>query len=196
MRTLAAGRPRTDRLPRTRVLVFAAVLRDVIEAAMCRVDALARPPDDPYFDELLAQHRRVRRFLPGLVRAAHLGATPAAKPLLAAVQDMSNVGSGSKLPVEFIPAGWHARVVVDGVVDPKAWTLCLVAGRHTGGARSLTAPAHGSARRDARLAGCGDRDLGNLGHANAGYSGEYALAAMKAEMSPGLGTSASPLSKI
>ena len=107
--------------------VFAAVPRDVIEAAMSRVDALARPPDDPYFDELLAQHRRVRRFLPGLVRAAHLGATPAAKPLLAAVQHMSNVdSSGSKLPVEFIPPGWHARVVVDGVVDPKAWTLCLI----------------------------------------------------------------------
>ncbi|MDP9095536.1 MAG: Tn3 family transposase, partial [Pseudomonadota bacterium] len=107
--------------------VFAAVPRDVIEAAMARVDALARSPDNPYFDELLAQHRRVRRFLPGLVRAAHLGATPAAKPLLAAVQHMSNVdNSGSKLPVEFIPHGWHARVVVDGVVDPKAWTLCLV----------------------------------------------------------------------
>ena len=101
--------------------VFAAVPRDVIEAAMSRVDALVRPPDDPYFDELLAQHRRVRRFLPGLVRAAHLGATPAAKPLLAAVQHMSNVdSSGSKLPVEFIPPGWHARVVVDGIVDPKA----------------------------------------------------------------------------
>ncbi len=86
-----------------------------------------RPPDDPYFDELLAQHRRVRRFLPGLVRAAHLGAAPAAKPLLAAVQHMSNVdNSGSKLPVKFIPHSWHARVVVVGVVDPKAWTLCLV----------------------------------------------------------------------
>lgn len=110
-----------------REAVFATVPRDVIEAAMARVDALARPPDAPYFDELLAQHRRIRRFLPALVRAAHLGSTPAAKPLLAAVQHLGKGdSSGSKLPVEFVPAGWQTRVVVDGVVDPKAWTLCLV----------------------------------------------------------------------
>ncbi len=40
-----------------REAVFATVARDVIEAAMARADALARPPDDPYFDELLAQLR-------------------------------------------------------------------------------------------------------------------------------------------
>jgi hypothetical protein len=64
--------------------VFAALPRAAIEAAMARVDALVRPPDDPCFDELLAQHRRVRRFLPDLARAARLGATPAARPLLVA----------------------------------------------------------------------------------------------------------------
>ena len=69
----------------------------------------------------------VRRSLPRLVRAAHLGATPAAKPLLVAVQHLGKINSsGSKLPVEFVPTGWQAHVVVDGVVDPKAWTLCLV----------------------------------------------------------------------
>jgi len=110
-----------------RQAVFATVPRETIEAAMARVDALARPAGDPYFDELLAQHRRVRRFLPGLVRAAHLGATPAAKPLLAAVQHLIKAdGSGGKLPIEFVPPGWHARVIANGNVDPKAWTLCLV----------------------------------------------------------------------
>lgn len=48
------------------------------------MDALARPPDEPYFDELLMQHSRIRRFLPGLLRVAHLGAGPTATPLLAA----------------------------------------------------------------------------------------------------------------
>ncbi len=110
-----------------RAAAFAAVPREVIEAAMARVDALARPPDDPYFDELLAQHGRVRRFLPGLARVAQLGATPAAKPLLAALHHLrKGDGSAARLPVEFVPPGWLGRVVRDGAVDPEAWTLCVV----------------------------------------------------------------------
>jgi len=107
--------------------VFAAVPREVIEAAMARVDALIRPADDPYFDELLAQHRRVRRFLPGLARAVHLGATPAARALLTAVQHLRKAdGSGTKPPTEFVPPSWQSRVIRDGVVDPKAWTMCVL----------------------------------------------------------------------
>jgi TnpA family transposase len=110
--------------------VFAAFPREAIEAAMARVDALVRPADDPYFDELLAQHRRIRRFLPGLVRVAHLGATPAARPLLTAVEHLREVeGRGATLrrpPIEFVPESWRSRVIRDGEVDPKAWTLCLV----------------------------------------------------------------------
>ena len=110
-----------------RAAAFAAVPREVIEAAMARVDALARPPDDPYFDELLAQHSRVRRFLPGLARVAQLGAAPAAKPLLAALHHLrKGDSSAARLPVEFVPPGWLGRVVRDGTVDPKAWTLCVV----------------------------------------------------------------------
>ena len=71
-----------------RAAVFVAFPREAIEAAMTRVDTLVRPADDPYLDELLAQHRRIRRFLPGLVRVAHLGATPAARPLLATVEHL------------------------------------------------------------------------------------------------------------
>ena len=109
--------------------VFAALPRAEIEAAMARVDALVRPPDAPYFDELIAQHKRIRRFLPDLARVAHLGATPAARPVLAAVQHLREQGRKAKLrapPVEFVPQGWQARVVRDGQVDPKAWALCLV----------------------------------------------------------------------
>lgn len=103
--------------------VFAALPRAEIEAAMARVDALVRPPDAPYFDELIAQHKRIRRFLPDLARVAHLGATPGARPVLAAVQHLREQGRKAKLcvpPVEFVPQGWQARVVRDGQVDPKA----------------------------------------------------------------------------
>ena len=41
--------------------VFAALPREEIEAAMARVAALVRPPEDPYFDELLSQYGRIRQ---------------------------------------------------------------------------------------------------------------------------------------
>ena len=104
--------------------VFAAAPRKVIEAAMAQVDAPVRPWTT---DELLAQHGRVRRFLPGPVRAANFGATPIAKSLPAAVCHLrKGNGSGTKLPVEFVPPSWRLCVVRDGAVDPKAWTLCVV----------------------------------------------------------------------
>lgn len=112
-----------------REAVFAAVPRAAIEAAMARVDALARPPDDPLFDELLAGYGRIRRFLPDLVRAARLGAIPAASPLLAAVEHLRAQGASAKLrkpPVEFVPPAWRGRVIRNDEVEPKAWTLCLV----------------------------------------------------------------------
>ncbi|MBF0334056.1 MAG: DUF4158 domain-containing protein, partial [Alphaproteobacteria bacterium] len=44
-----------------RAAVFEAVPQAALEAAVAQVDSLTRPPDDPYFDELLAQHRRIGR---------------------------------------------------------------------------------------------------------------------------------------
>lgn len=113
----------------SRDAVFATVSRAAVKAAIARVDALVRPAGDPCFDELLGQHRRVRRFFPGLVRAAHLGATPTARPLLAATEHMRNAeGKGGKvrLPLEFVSEGWRARVILEGEVNAKAWTFCLL----------------------------------------------------------------------
>ena len=113
--------------------VFTAVPRLAIEAAIARVDALVRAPDDPYFDELLDQHRRIRGFLPGLVRAARLGATPAGRSLLTAVahlRDTDNRRAGVRPPIEFVPESWRSRVIRDGSIDLKAWTLCVVDRKH------------------------------------------------------------------
>jgi hypothetical protein len=69
-----------------RAMMFAAVPQAALEAAVVQVDTLTRPPDDPYFDELMSQHRRIRRFLPQLVRVVGFGATPAGQPVLKALQ--------------------------------------------------------------------------------------------------------------
>src|SRR3954451_25259180 len=113
-----------------RAVVFAVVPQTALEAAVAQVDSLTRPPDDPYFDELLAQHRRIRRFLPRLVRTVGFGAMPAAKPLLDAVHQLRKIedgpARGEALPTEFVPKLWERRVIRNGVVDRRAWALCLV----------------------------------------------------------------------
>jgi TnpA family transposase len=113
-----------------RAAVFAAVPQAALEAAMAQVDSLTRPPDDPYFDELLAQHRRIRRFLPHFVRVVGLGAIPAGQPVLKALQHLRKVEEGSarrkEWPTAFVPKSWERRVTRNGVVDRRAWTLCLV----------------------------------------------------------------------
>ncbi len=113
-----------------RAAVFAAVPQAALEAAMAQVDSLIRPPDDPYFEELLAQHRRIRRFLPHFVRVVGLGAMPAGRPVLKALHHLRKVedggARGNPWPTEFVPKSWERRVTRNGSVDRRAWTLCLV----------------------------------------------------------------------
>jgi TnpA family transposase len=113
-----------------RAAVFTVVPKAALEAAVSQVDSLTRPPDDPYFDELLAQHRRIRRFLPHFVRVVGLGAVPAGQPVLKALHHLRKVedsgARGTAWPTEFVPKSWERRVTKNGVVDRRAWTLCLV----------------------------------------------------------------------
>jgi len=113
-----------------RPMVFAAVPKAALEAAVAQVDSLTRPPDDPYFDELLEQHRRIRRFLPHFVRIVGLGAMPAGQPVLKALHHLRKVeeggARGTAWPMEFVPKSWERRVTSNGVVDRRAWTLCLI----------------------------------------------------------------------
>jgi hypothetical protein len=110
--------------------MFTTVPQAALEAAVTQVDSLTRPPDDPYFDQLVAQHRRIRRFLPQFVRVVGLDATPAGQPVLKALQHLRLVEDGKTRgktwPTDFVPKSWEHRVTPNGVVDRRAWTLCLV----------------------------------------------------------------------
>lgn len=113
-----------------RKAVFDTVPQAALEAAVAQIDSLTRPPDDPYFDELLAQHRRVHRFLPDFVRVVGLDAMPAGRPVLKALHHLRKVEEngtrGTTWPTEFVPKSWERRVIRNGRVDRRAWTLCLV----------------------------------------------------------------------
>lgn len=113
-----------------REAVFVIVPEAALEAAVAQVDSLVRPPDDPYFDELLAQHRRIQRFMPHFVQSVTLGAVTAGQSVLTALQYLRKVEDGGKRgktwPMDFVPKSWQRRVLKNGVVDRRAWTLCLV----------------------------------------------------------------------
>jgi TnpA family transposase len=113
-----------------RAAIFATVPQTALEAAGAQIDSLTRPPDDPYFDELVAQHRRIRRFLPQFVRVIGLDAMPAGQPVLKALHHLRLVEDGTARgktwPTDFVPKSWEHRVMPNGVVDRRAWTLCLV----------------------------------------------------------------------
>jgi TnpA family transposase len=113
-----------------RASVFAAVPQATLEAAVAQIDSLIQPPDDPYFEELLAQHRRIRRFLPHFACVIGLDAMPAGQSVLKALQHLRDVETGGARgkawPMEFVPKSWEGRVTRNGVVDRRAWTLCLV----------------------------------------------------------------------
>ena len=113
-----------------RKAIFAAVPAALLEAAMAQVDTLARPPEDPCFEELLDQHQRIRRFLPHLARSVGFGAMPGGQPVLKALQHLKKMEEGNarglKMPTDFVPKSWLRRVIKNDVVDPRAWTLCLV----------------------------------------------------------------------
>jgi TnpA family transposase len=113
-----------------RKIVFSMVPDTVLQAAVAQVDSLTRPPDDPYFEELLAQHRRIQRFLPELIRVVGFDAMPNGRPVLEAVMHLRKTGQKSgaiaKLPMTFVPKSWARRIGSGENIDRKAWTLCLV----------------------------------------------------------------------
>ena len=110
--------------------IAAAAAPEAIEAAMARVDALVRPPDHLYVDELLASTAASTRFLPALARTVRFGANPAEAPVLDAVAylrdgEAASPAGGSRRSRSCRRPG-SARSWRDGAVDRQAWTMCLV----------------------------------------------------------------------
>src|SRR3984893_7926493 len=115
-----------------REAVFAAVAQENLEAAVGQVERLVRPPEDIYYQELCDSFRRVRTFLPGLLRTLRFGATPAGQPVLEALEYLRKVEENGR-----VQAGNPPRQVVMGVwrrylpesdsqLDWKAYVFCCL----------------------------------------------------------------------
>jgi TnpA family transposase len=113
-----------------RTTIFTTTNYEDLEAAIGRVETLARPPDDIYYQELEKSWRRVRRFFPVLLKTIQFEAAPTGRPTMEALERLANQKWRAKLtqaPLEIVTKGWRSYVVGDdGDLDKKAYVFCCL----------------------------------------------------------------------
>ena len=100
------------------------------------VNALIRPVDDVYYQELDAKYKTVRCFLPFLVERIHFGANVAGEPVVDAFDwlrvNMMRKKPDDDAPREVIRKPWKRHVLrEDGAIDFHAYTFCVLNELHT-----------------------------------------------------------------
>ena len=102
--------------------------------AGAQVEALARPPDDNYYPELVERYQRVRRFFPTLCATVSFEGTLAGQPLLAAWRFLTDIEhqhhpDRQQAPLDIIPGAWRRLVLPrhEPGLDRRAYTLCMMA---------------------------------------------------------------------
>lgn len=113
-----------------RTAIFDLIDRQALDAAVERVGTLAEPHDDTYFTELRKHNRKIA-YMPGLLASLDLGAAPAGRPLLEAIDYLRLVHSGRKRtgppPTAFAPKAWQTQLkTADGAVDLMGYRLCIL----------------------------------------------------------------------
>ena len=114
-----------------RTKLFEKVPRDILSRALDNVNALIRPADNVYYQELDAKYKTVRRFLPTLLLHIRFGANAAGEPVVAAFDWLrTNIATkklGNDAPREVIRKSWLRHVLRDdGQVDFHAYTFCVL----------------------------------------------------------------------
>ncbi|MGH3196940.1 MAG: hypothetical protein ACRDNT_13605 [Streptosporangiaceae bacterium] len=108
-----------------------------IEATMDTVQALMRPPGDPFHERLVAAYPQIRRFLPALIEALELQAIDSAAPVLDAYHALGQWLAGkprttrrpaSEIPLGVVTPSWrpHVHDQQAGTVDRAAYTCCVL----------------------------------------------------------------------
>lgn len=115
-----------------RAAIFQLISSDALAAAAERVGTLAEPHDDTYFTEL-RKHPRKIAYTPALLAGLDLGAAPAGRSLLEAVEYLRVVHSGRKrpgpVPTAFAPKAWQGQLKnPDGSLDMTGYRLCVLDG--------------------------------------------------------------------
>ena len=116
---------------------FTQIPRQQLVEAGAQVETLARPPDDHYYPELVERYRRVRLFLPTLLRTVTFDSTQAGQPVLTALDFLAQLEHHRRpdmhhAPLDVVPSAWRRLVLPrhHPVADRRAYTLCTMERLH------------------------------------------------------------------
>ena len=115
----------------SRPKLFAKISRETLSKAMKEVEGLVRPPDDVFYQELIARYRHVRQFLVPLLKGLHFDSNAVGKPVIAALNWMLDHELQKKplriAPKEVIRKPWHRYVFSEnGEFNYRAYTFCVL----------------------------------------------------------------------
>lgn len=115
-----------------REAIFAQISRVQLAESIAFVHEFARPYDDKFHDEMVAQYGRVRRFLPRLLHGIVFQMAPAGESVFDAFEYLSTLKSFRKQtlenpPLDIVTPPWK-RLVFDekGRVTKQGYTLCFL----------------------------------------------------------------------
>ncbi|EAN1751379.1 Tn3 family transposase, partial [Salmonella enterica] len=96
------------------------------------INAIARPPDASFHDEMVEQYGRVRRFLPCLLENIEFSAAPAGETTLEAIRYLAAIRSTRRqhiddAPMAIITGPWKRLCYgKDGHLSRQGYTLCVM----------------------------------------------------------------------
>ncbi len=115
-----------------RAAILAEIPAERLAAAIQEAQALARPPNDNYWDLLANRYAQLRTWAPAWLDALDLRAGPGGEELIDAVKVLRELNSTGKravpagTPTGFVPKPWRPYVCPpDANADRHYWELCL-----------------------------------------------------------------------
>ncbi len=112
--------------------IFSLCSKKRLQKSIKTINDLARPADDRFYDEMVQQYGRVRRFLPQLFKHVEFKGAPAGAPTLEALNYLIQQGNSRKQilidpPLDIISAPWKRLVYdKDEQVTKRGYTLCFL----------------------------------------------------------------------
>ncbi|WP_257296117.1 Tn3 family transposase [Endozoicomonas sp. YOMI1] len=115
-----------------REAIYSLCSKKLLEKSIETINSLVRPADDKFYDEMVDQYGRVRRFLPQLFKHIEFKSAPAGQQTLEALNYLVKHGFSKKQflenpPSDVISNPWKRLVIdKDERIDRRAYILCFL----------------------------------------------------------------------
>jgi TnpA family transposase len=126
--------PASKRLAAIRRAIFERIPEAQLTSAITTITALARPPDDRYYERVMKGYTHVRRFIPTLIDTMPFAATPNGQPVLDALKALPDLDRRRRVTAideavvtTVVTPAWRRHVYPEeGKLDRHAYTFCVL----------------------------------------------------------------------